>query len=146
MRCARKKSFEGASMIAGLSHVSIAVPDLEAAIELLARNYGLRASAIRTNREQGVRLVYIDLGNAKIELISPSGSDSPIAKFLERNPRGGLHHFSLATHDFDATLDDLAAKGISALGGKEQRNVDGAAIAFLHPKDFLGALVELEGH
>jgi methylmalonyl-CoA/ethylmalonyl-CoA epimerase len=133
-------------MIAGLSHVSIAVPDLEAAIEMLACNYGLKAGDIRTNHEQGVRLVYIDLGNAKLELIEPTKTDSPIAKFLERNPRGGLHHFSLATDDFDATIGELAVKGIGALGGKGQRNVDGAAIAFLHPKDFLGALVELEGH
>lgn len=133
-------------MIAGLSHVSIAVPKLEPAIEILRRNYGLTAGEIRTNREQGVRLVYIDLGNAKIELIEPTNSDSPIAKFLERNPRGGIHHFSLTADNFDAAVDDLAAKGVSILGNKGQKNVDGAVIAFIHPKDFLGSLVELESH
>lgn len=131
-------------MIAGLSHVSIAVPKLETAIEILARNYGLVAGEIRTNREQGVRLVCFDLGNAKLELIEPTSPESPIAKFLERNPRGGIHHFSLIADDFDAAVESLATKGVSLLGTKGQKNVDGDPIAFIHPKDFLGALVELE--
>jgi len=133
-------------MIAGLSHVSIAVPKLDVAIELLERTYGLKAGAIKTNRAQGVRLVDIDLGNAKLELVEPIDAASPIAKFLERNPRGGLHHFSLMVGDFNATFDALTAKGVNLLGGKGQKNVNGATIAFIHPKDFLGSLVELEGH
>lgn len=133
-------------MIAAFRHVSIAVPELEAAIDLLRRNYGLSAQEIRTNREQGVRLAYVDLGNAMIELMEPTNPESPVAKFLQRNPRGGIHHFSLAADDFEATVGSLAAKGVTLLGEQDQRNVDGAPIAFIHPKDFLGALVELEGH
>ena len=133
-------------MIAGLSHVSIAVPNLKAAIEILDRNFGLVASDIRTNREQGVRLTYIDLGNAKLELIEPINPESPIAKFLERNPRGGIHHFSLAADNFDAAVQGLTAKGISLLGSRGQQNIDGGPIVFIRPKDFLGSLVELEGH
>ncbi len=133
-------------MIAALSHVSIAVPNLETAIEVLGRNYGLVAGEIRTNRGQGVRLVCFDLGNAKLELIEPTDPESPIAKFLERNPRGGIHHFSLVTEVFDTAIENLTTKGISLLGAKGQQNVDGDPIAFIHPKDFLGSLVELEGH
>ena len=133
-------------MIAAFSHVSIAVPNLEAAIEVLSRNYGLVAGEIRTNRGQGVRLVCFNLGNAKLELIEPTNPNSPIAKFLERNPRGGIHHFSLAVEDVDAAVESLAARGVGLLGAKRQSNVDGEPIAFIHPKDFLGALVELEGH
>jgi methylmalonyl-CoA/ethylmalonyl-CoA epimerase len=133
-------------VIAGLSHVSIAVPKLEAAIEMLGRNYGLVAGEIRTNRGQGVRLVCFDLGNAKLELIEPTNPESPIGKFLERNPRGGIHHFSLAVENVDAAIDSLAANGVSLLGAKGQQNVNGEPIAFIHPKDFLGSLVELEGH
>ena len=133
-------------MIAGLSHVSIAVPKLEAAIEMLGRNYGLAAGEIRINRGQGVRLVCFNLGNAKLDLIEPTNPESPIGKFLERNPRGGIHHFSLAVEDFDAAVEDLTAKSISLLGTKGQQSVDGDPIAFIHPKDFLGSLVELEGH
>lgn len=132
----------------GLSHVSVVVPDLVAAIERLRTVYGFAAGEIKVNAEQGVRMTYVDLGNAKIELMEPSRPDSPIAKFLERNPRGGLHHFCLGVDDVGAMTGVLASAGVQVLGGgNDQRNVHGERIAFVHPKDFLGALVELEeGH
>lgn len=132
-------------MITGLSHVSIVVPDLAAALRKLEAAYGLTAGAIKVNQEQGVRMTYIDLGNAKIELMEPSRPDSPIAKFLERNPRGGIHHFCLGVDSVEQTTNELAATGVQVLGGdKVQLNVHGERIAFVHPKDFLGALIELE--
>jgi methylmalonyl-CoA/ethylmalonyl-CoA epimerase len=134
-------------MITGLSHVSIVVPSLDAAARELKQKYGLEIGAIRINAGQGVRLAYIDLGNAKIELMEPSRADSPVAKFLERNPHGGIHHFCLNVDDVEATAAAARAKGARVLGdGKQQLNVHGERIAFVHPKDFLGALVELEEH
>jgi len=132
-------------MITGLSHVSIVVPDLAVAIAKLQQTYGLAAGEIKVNAEQGVRMTYIDLGNAKIELMEPSRPDSPIAKFLERNPKGGIHHFCLGVDSVAQTTKDLAAAGAQVLGaGKVQLNVHGERIAFIHPQDFLGALIELE--
>ncbi len=132
-------------MITGLSHVSIVVPNLDAAARELNARYGLRIGVIRVNEEQGVRMAYVELGNAKIELMEPSRPDSPVSKFLERNPRGGIHHFCLNVDDVDATAVDIKAKGARVLGdGKPQLNVHGQRIAFVHPQDFLGALVELE--
>lgn len=132
-------------MITGLSHVSIVVPDLAAALEKLRATYGLTAGTIQVNEEQGVRMTYIDLGNAKIELMEPSRADSPIAKFLERNPKGGIHHFCLGVDSVEQTTAELTAAGAQVLGaGKVQLNVHGERIAFVHPKDFLGALIELE--
>ena len=132
-------------MFTGLSHVSIVVPDLAAAARRLRETYGLRVGETRTNEEQGVRLAYADLGNARIELMEPSRPDSPVAKFLERNPKGGLHHFSLSVDDMAATAGDLRRDGVRILGdGSPQYNVAGERIAFIHPGDFLGALVELE--
>jgi methylmalonyl-CoA/ethylmalonyl-CoA epimerase len=134
-------------MITGLSHVSIVVPDLAAALRKLEATYGLIAGEIKVNAEQGVRMTYIDLGNAKIELMEPSRPDSPIAKFLERNPRGGIHHFCLGVDSVEQTTNELATAGVQVLGaGKVQLNVHGERIAFVHPKDFLGALIELEEH
>jgi methylmalonyl-CoA/ethylmalonyl-CoA epimerase len=100
------------------------------------------------NEEQGVRLAYVELSNARIELMEPARADSPIAKFLERNPNGGIHHFCLAVDSVDSTAEAIAGNGVRVLGGgKAQRNVHGERIAFVHPADFLGALVELEeGH
>lgn len=132
-------------MITGFSHVSIVVPDLTAALDKLRITYGLTAGTIKVNDEQGVRMTYIDLGNAKIELMEPSRPDSPIAKFLERNPKGGIHHFCLGVDSVAQTTTELAAAGVQVLGdGKVQLNVHGERIAFVHPKDFLGALIELE--
>jgi methylmalonyl-CoA/ethylmalonyl-CoA epimerase len=132
-------------MITGLSHVSIVVPDLAAALRKLEVTYGLSAGAIKVNEEQGVRMTYVDLGNAKIELMEPSRPDSPVAKFLERNPKGGIHHFCLGVDDVAQTTQELGTAGVQVLGaGKLQLNVHGERIAFVHPKDFLGALVELE--
>jgi methylmalonyl-CoA/ethylmalonyl-CoA epimerase len=134
-------------MFTGLSHVSIVVPDLDAAARRLRETYGLRVGETRNNAEQGVRLAYVDLGNARIELMEPSRPDSPVATFLARNPKGGIHHVSLAVDDMAATADGLRRQGVRVLGeGSPQYNVAGERIAFIHPGDFLGALVELEEH
>src|SRR2546421_5757794 len=134
-------------MITGFSHVSIVVPDIEAAVRMLADRYGLTVGERMVNEQQGVRLAYIELAGGKIELMQPSRPDSPIAKFLERNPKGGIHHLALGVDDMDRTAHMLGAGGVRLLGdGKPQHNVAGERIAFIHPADFLGALVELEQH
>ena len=134
-------------MITGLNHVSIVVPDIETAARRLRETYGLDVGPRMLNADQGVRLAYIELGAARIELIEPSRPDSPIAKFLERNPKGGIHHFCLSVDDVEDTVRGLTQDGVRVLGGgKPQHNVAGERIAFIHPGDFLGALVELEEH
>jgi methylmalonyl-CoA/ethylmalonyl-CoA epimerase len=133
-------------MITGLSHVSIVVPNLQTAARELEKKYGLKIGEIRVNEQQGVRMAYVDLGNAKIELMEPSRPDSPVAKFLERNPRGGIHHFSLQVNSIQASIVELEHKGARVIGDGMQKNVHGERIAFVHPQDFLGALVELEEH
>ena len=132
-------------MITGLSHVSIAVPSLEAAAKRLKKVYGLSIGAVAVNEREGVRMAYIELANARIELMEPTRPDSPISKFLEKNPGGGIHHFCLNVDDVAATAGAITGKGARVLGdGSPQKNVHGERIAFVHPKDFLGALVELE--
>ncbi|MDP2241585.1 MAG: methylmalonyl-CoA epimerase [Burkholderiales bacterium] len=134
-------------MITGLSHVSIVVPSLQAAAKRLDELYGLTLGEVKVNEQQGVRLAYVELGNAKIELMEPLRPDSPVSKFLERNPGGGIHHFCLAVDSVDATAGRITQQGARVLGdGKPQHNVHGERIAFVHPRDFLGALVELEEH
>ena len=133
-------------MITGLSHVSIVVPNLQTAARELEKKYGLKIGEIRVNEQQGVRMAYVDLGNAKIELMEPSRPDSPVAKFLDRNPRGGIHHFSLQVNSIQASIVELEHQGARVIGDGMQKNVHGERIAFVHPQDFLGALVELEEH
>lgn len=129
--------------ITGLSHVAIAVPDLAAAAAALERKLGVTAGPVHENAAQGVRLAYIDLGNARIELIQPLSADSPIAKFIERNPAGGLHHVCFTVGDLDDALASAGKAGVRT-AGKPGLNVHGERIAFLKPADILGALVELE--
>jgi len=134
-------------MIIGLSHVSIAVPSLEAAAQRLKDLYGLVLGEPLVNEEQGIRLAYVELANARIELMEPARADSSISKFLEHHPAGGIHHFSLNVDELVPTAAAIAGKGARVLGeGGETRNVHGERIAFVHPRDFFGALVELEEH
>ena len=131
------------SKISGLSHVAIAVPDIAVAAAALEKRLGIKAGPVHENSAQGVRLAYIDLGNARIELISPLSPGSHIAKFLERNPAGGLHHVAFNTPDLDAALSVAIGAG-ARQAGKAGHNVHGERIAFLNPRELLGALVELE--
>jgi methylmalonyl-CoA/ethylmalonyl-CoA epimerase len=132
-------------MITGLAHVAIVVPNLDAAATRLRDVYGLDVGETHLNEQQGVRLAYVDLGNARIELLEPARPDSPVSKFLERNPRGGIHHFCLEVDSVDKVGGEIVARGAQVLGsGKPQFNAHGGRIAFVHPKDFLGALVEIE--
>ena len=132
-------------MITGLSHVSLAVPNLEAAAKHLQEVYGLSIGKIAVNEQQGVRMAYVDLPNARIELMEPSRPDSPIAKFLERNPDGGVHHICYEVDDIIAARDQLKAAGARVLGdGNPKIGAHGKPVLFLHPKDFLGTLVEIE--
>ena len=129
--------------ITGLSHVAIAVPSLSAAVEALTKRLGVTAGEVQENTAQGVRLCYLDLGNARIELIEPTSPASPIAKFLEKNPSGGIHHVSLNVGDLDAALAAATAAG-ARQAGKTGMNVHGERIAFIGPRELAGVLVELE--
>jgi methylmalonyl-CoA/ethylmalonyl-CoA epimerase len=133
------------TMIGKLNHVAIAVRDMEAATRLYRESLGATASAAVAQPEHGVTTVFITLPNTKIELIEPLGAASPIAKFLERNPEGGIHHLCYEVEDIVAARDRLKAAGARVLGdGEPKMGAHGKPVLFLHPKDFLGTLVELE--
>ncbi len=132
-------------MIGRLNHVAIAVPDLEAATALYRDTLGTAVSKPVDQPEHGVTTVFVELPNTKIELLSALGAASPIARFLERNPAGGIHHICYEVDDILAARDRLAADGYRVLGDGEPRiGAHGKPVLFLHPKDFLGTLVELE--
>ncbi len=132
-------------MIGRLNHVAIAVPDLEAASALYRGTLGAVVSEPVDQPEHGVTTVFIELPNTKIELLLPLGEDSPIARFLERNPAGGIHHICYEVADIRAARDRLVADGLRVLGdGEPKIGAHGKPVLFLHPKDFLGTLVELE--
>ena len=132
-------------MIGRLNHVAIVVPDLDAATRLYRDSLGARVSAPQSLPEHGVRLVFVELPNTKIELMEPLGADSPIAAFLAKNPSGGMHHLCYEVDDIGAARDRLTATGARVLGnGEPKTGAHGLPVLFLHPKDFNGTLIELE--
>jgi methylmalonyl-CoA/ethylmalonyl-CoA epimerase len=132
-------------MIGRLNHVAIAVKDLAAATALYRDTLGATVSEPLPQPAHGVTVVFIELPNTKIELLEPLGASSPIAKFLEKNADGGIHHVCYEVDDILAARDRLKAKGARVLGDGEPRiGAHGKPVLFLHPKDFTGTLVELE--
>lgn len=132
-------------MIGRLNHVAIAVPDLAAATANYRDTLGAKVSAPQDLPDHGVTVVFVELPNTKIELLHPLGDNSPIAKFLEANPAGGIHHVSYEVDDIYAARDKLKAAGKRVLGdGEPKTGAHGTPVLFLHPKDFNGTLVEVE--
>ena len=132
-------------MIGRLNHVAIAVRDMEKAADVYRKTLGADVSAKVPQPEHGVSTVFITLPNTKIELLEPLGAESPIAKFLERNPDGGIHHICYEVDDIIAARDQLTKQGARVLGtGEPKIGAHGKPVLFLHPKDFCGTLVELE--
>lgn len=132
-------------MLGRLNHVAIAVPDLAAASAVYRDTLGAAVTAAQALPEHGVTVVFIDLGNTKVELLEPLGENSPIAAFLEKNPAGGMHHVCYEVDDILAARDRLKVSGARVLGdGNPKIGAHGKPVLFLHPKDFAGTLVELE--
>lgn len=132
-------------MIGRLNHVAIVVPDLAAASAVYRDALGARISEPQALPAHGVTVVFVELPNAKIELLEPLGDRSPVRGFLERNPAGGMHHLCYEVEDILAARDRLRAQGAKVLGdGEPRRGAHDKPVLFLHPKDFCGTLIELE--
>ena len=132
-------------MLGRLNHVAIAVPDVEHGARIYGAILGARVSPPRIEAAHGVRVVFVELPNTKIELLEPYGENSPIRAFLEKNPAGGMHHVCYEVADILAARDHLLGEGARVLGdGNPKTGAHGKPVLFLHPKDFCGTLVELE--
>ena len=132
-------------MLGRLNHVAIAVKDAEKAAKIYGAVFGADVSAALPLPEHGVITVFVALPNTKIEFIQPLGEASPIAKFLERNAEGGIHHVCYEVSDIIASRDVLIREGARVLGDGEPRiGAHGKPVLFLHPKDFCGTLIEIE--
>ncbi|MFN3854064.1 MAG: methylmalonyl-CoA epimerase [Phreatobacter sp.] len=132
-------------MIGRLNHVAIAVRDIEKASALYRDTLGARVTAPVDQPAHGVTVVFVELPNTKIEFLQPLGADSPIARFLDKNPDGGIHHVCYEVDDIIAARDHLKSRGARILGdGEPKIGAHDKPVLFLHPKDFNGTLVELE--
>lgn len=132
-------------MIGRINHVAIAVPDIATAARQWQTMLGVSVGNVQTLPEHGVHIVMVLAPNGKVELMEPIDENSPIAKFLRRNPDGGMHHICYEVDDIAAARDSLESQGLRILGNGEIKiGAHGNPVLFLHPKDFNGTLIELE--
>ena len=132
-------------MIGRLNHVAIATRNIAAAAKVYKETLGATVSDPVPQPDHGVTTIFVELPNTKIELLEPLGENSPIAKFLEKNPSGGMHHVCYEVDDIYAARDQMKKQGATITGTGEPRiGAHGKPVIFLHPRDFVGTLVELE--
>jgi methylmalonyl-CoA/ethylmalonyl-CoA epimerase len=132
-------------MIGKLNHVAIATPDVVAAAAIYSDTLGASVSEPIALPDHGVTVVFVELPNTKIELLEPLGANSPIQKFIDNNPSGGMHHVCYEVEDITVARDALLAGGAKILGdGAPRLGAHNKPVIFLHPKDFSGTLIELE--
>ena len=132
-------------MIGKLNHIAIAVPDIKEAAKQYRDVFGAKVSEAVDQPDHGVTTVFIDLGNTKIELLQVLGEDSPIQNFIDKNPKGGMHHICLEVNNINKAIEKLTSHEVSITGnGKSKIGAHGKPVVFLHPKSCNGTLIELE--
>ncbi len=132
-------------MIGKLNHIAIATPKLDEAVKTYKNMLGAKISSPIDQIDHGVKVVFIELPNTKIELLEPLGEKSPIKNFLEKNKKGGIHHICFEVEDINSAILSLEKNGATVLGdGEAKIGAHGNPVIFLHPKDFNGTLIELE--
>jgi len=125
-----------------LDHVGIAVRSLELALQTYVSQLGFELREIVTIEEQGVKVAILPCGEGRIELLEPTGSDSPIYRFLEKRGEG-IHHLCFQVDDIEGKLDQLESTPIKLLNETPCLGLENRKIAFLHPKSTHGVLIEL---
>lgn len=132
-------------MIGRLNHVAIATPNIAEAAKVYRDVLGAKVSDPVPQPDHGVVTVFVELPNTKIELLEPLGANSPILSFLNKNPKGGIHHVCYEVEDIHAACAKMRAEGATITGtGEPKIGAHGKPVIFLHPKDFNGTLIELE--
>jgi|TARA_B100001093_G_scaffold70501_1_gene60986 methylmalonyl-CoA/ethylmalonyl-CoA epimerase len=133
------------SNIGRLNHIAIAVPDIDKASNAWEKALGAKISSPQILPEHGVKVVFIEAPNTKVELLEPLDQNSPISKFLLKNPNGGMHHICYEVEDILTASKKLILSGAKILGdGTPRIGAHGNPVIFLNPSDFSGTLIELE--
>lgn len=129
-------------MLERIDHLGIAVVSLEESIPYYEKVLGLKCERIEEVASQKVRTAFFSIGPTHLELLEPTSPDSPIAKFLEKNPHGGIHHIAFATDDIENQLAKAKTAGCQLIHEKPFEGAAGKLVAFLHPKSTHGVLTE----
>ena len=128
-----------------INHIAIAVPNVKEAALKWQQVLNMEKSEIIILEEHDVKVVFLEFSNLKIELLEPLNNKSPISKFLEKNPKGGMHHICFEVENIKETINSLKNKNINILGdGNPKIGAHDKPVVFLHPNDLSGTLIELE--
>ena len=128
-----------------VNHIAIAVPNVQEAAIKWQQALNIKKSEIIVLEKHGVKVVFLEFSNLKIELLEPLDNESPISKFLEKNPKGGMHHICFEVEKITETINSLKNKNINILGdGNPKIGAHDKPVVFIHPNDLSGTLVELE--
>jgi len=131
------------TLVIGVDHIGVAVNKLDEAISLYRDVLGLRLEGVHVVEEQKVRVAFFSTGGGtRIELLEPTDSESPVAKFIDRRGEG-VHHIALEVRNIEAALEEFKRKGLRLVDEKPRIGVAGAKIAFIHPKSTRNVLFEL---
>lgn len=129
-------------MIKKIDHLGIAVKSLDQAVAYYEKALGLKCEHREEVASQKVRTAFFSVGEVHIELLEPTSPDSPVAKFLEKNPEGGVHHVAFATDDIKGQLGQAAGAGCRLIHAEPIDGAGNKLVAFLHPKSTFGVLTE----
>src|SRR5271157_4243958 len=129
-------------MITKIDHLGIAVQSLDQAVPYYEKALGLKCERREEVPSQKVRTAFFSAGEVHLELLEPTSPESPIAKFLEKNPAGGIHHIAFGVDNVQAQLQQAADAGVRLINDKPFEGAAGKLVAFLHPKSTLGVLTE----
>ena len=130
-------------MINKIDHLGIAVRSLDEAVPYYEKALGLKCEGREEVASQKVRTAFFHVGEVHLELLEPTDRESPIAKFLEKNPAGGIHHIAFGTDDVTGQLKQASTAGVKLIHEKPFDGAGGKLVAFLHPKSTYGVLTEL---
>ena len=130
-------------MIRKIDHLGIAVRSLDEGLALWGDLLGLESAGAETVAEQGVRTAFLNVGETRLELLEPTGPDTPVGRFLhKRGP--GFHHVCFLVEDLEAALRQLQSRGVRLVDEQPRDGAQGSKVAFLHPGSTGGVLVELK--
>jgi methylmalonyl-CoA/ethylmalonyl-CoA epimerase len=129
-------------MLKKIDHLGIAVRSLDEAVPYYEKALGLKCEHREEVSSQKVRTAFFTVGEVHLELLEPTDPESPIAKFLERNPNGGVHHVAFGTDDITTQLGQASKAGVKLIHEKPFDGAAGKLVAFLHPRSTFGVLTE----
>jgi methylmalonyl-CoA/ethylmalonyl-CoA epimerase len=127
--------------ITRVDHIGIAVKSISESLKVYEA-MGLKSVGVEEVAEQKVRVAFLPLGEAEIELLESTSPDGPVAKYIEKNGEG-IQHLALRVDNLEAALAELKAQGVRLIDEKPREGAHGALVAFIHPKATYGLLLEL---